>query len=89
MKKSILILAAAFTFSSFFTSCRETADEETEMEIMEGEEELDEEFDAQENNLETENDLESTNQDGEIENTLEEGVNEVGENTGIDGTDDV
>ncbi|HSI70389.1 MAG TPA: hypothetical protein VK941_09170 [Gillisia sp.] len=24
MKKSILILAAVFTFSSFFTSCRET-----------------------------------------------------------------
>lgn len=85
MKKSILILAAAFTFSSFFTSCRETADEETEVELREGEDELD----TQENDLETEDDLESTDQDGDIENTLEEGVNEVGENTGIDGTDDV
>jgi len=89
MKKSILILAAAFTFSSFFTSCRETADEETEVEIMEGEEELNEDLDLQEDELDTENDLESTEQDGDIENAIEEGVNEVGENTGIDGTDDV
>lgn len=33
MKKSILVLAAVFTFSSFFTSCRETNQERNEVEI--------------------------------------------------------
>lgn len=33
MKKSILILATAFTFSVFFTSCRETNEERTEVEV--------------------------------------------------------
>lgn len=33
MKKSILILAVAFTFSAFFTSCREVNEEKTEVEI--------------------------------------------------------
>lgn len=34
MKKTILLLAAVFTFSSFFTSCRETEDRD-DVEIME------------------------------------------------------
>lgn len=33
MKKSILLLAAVFTFSSFFTSCRET-EERDDVEII-------------------------------------------------------
>ncbi len=33
MKKSVLILAAAFTFSSFFTSCRETTTERNDVEV--------------------------------------------------------
>lgn len=33
MKKSILILAAAFTFSSFFTSCRETTERTDDVEV--------------------------------------------------------
>lgn len=75
MKKSVLILAAAFTLSSFFTSCRNEVDGESdEVEIMEGDEQ------------EVDETIEST--DGDVENTLEEGVNEVKENTGTGGTDD-
>ncbi|CAN5322479.1 hypothetical protein BH23BAC2_BH23BAC2_04510 [soil metagenome] len=33
MKKSVLILATAFTFSAFFTSCREVNEERTEVEV--------------------------------------------------------
>lgn len=33
MKKSILILAAAFTFSAFFTSCRETNQRVDDVEV--------------------------------------------------------
>ena len=33
MKKSILILATAFTFSAFFTSCREVNEEKNKIEV--------------------------------------------------------
>lgn len=75
MKKSFLILATVFTLSSFFTSCRNEVEAESdEVEIMESDEE------------EVDETIEST--DGDIENTLEEGVDEVKENTGTGGTDD-
>lgn len=79
MKKSILILAAVFTLSSFFTSCRNEVEAESdEVEIIEtDEEEVDETYES------TDGDT-----DGDIENTLEEGVDEVKENTGTGGTDD-
>lgn len=61
MKKSILILATAFTFSAFFTSCRET-NERTEVEVND---DLDN----------VEEDLERTTED--VERSIEEGANEV------------
>lgn len=68
MKKSILILAAAFTLSSFFTSCRNEVEAESdEVEIMESDEQ----------------------ETDDVENTIEEGVDEVKENTGTGGTDDM
>lgn len=74
MKKSILILAAAFTLSSFFTSCRnEVEGESDEVEIMESDEQ------------EVDETIEPTADDAE--NTLEEGVDEVEENTGTGETD--
>ncbi len=75
MKRSFLILAAAFTLSSFFTSCRNEVEAEAdEVEIMESDEQ------------EVDETIESTADD--VENTLEEGVDEVKENTGTGGTDD-
>lgn len=73
MKKSILILAAAFTFSAFFTSCRETAEtERTETEVNEDLNEVG-------------NDVERAAED--VGNTIEEGANEVEQE--IEGTDDL
>lgn len=75
MKKSILILAAAFTLSSFFTSCRnEVEGESDEVEIMES------------NEQEVDETIEPTADDAE--NTLEEGVDEVEDTTGIGEADD-
>lgn len=76
MKKPILILAAAFMLSSFFTSCRNEVEAEAdEVEIMENDEQ------------EVDETIESTAAD--VENTIEEGVDEVKENTGTGGTDDM
>lgn len=41
MKKSILILATAFTFSAFFTSCREVNEEKNEIEVNDDMDDLD------------------------------------------------
>lgn len=72
MKKSILILAAAFMLGSFFTSCRNEVEAEAdEVEIMESDEQ----------------EVDGTLDD--VGNTLEEGVDEVKENTGTGGTDDM
>lgn len=62
MKKSILVLAAAFTFSAFFTSCRETHEEKTEVEVRD---DLDDVGD----------DIEDAAED--VGNSIEEGANEV------------
>ncbi len=43
MKKYVLILATAFTFSAFFTSCRET-NESTEVEVNDDLEEVGEDI---------------------------------------------
>lgn len=62
MKKSLLILAAVFTFSSFFTSCREN---ETRTEEVEVSDDLDN----------TEEEIEDAAED--VGNSIEEGANEV------------
>ena len=41
MKKSILILATAFIFSAFFTSCREVNEEKNEIEVTDDMDDLD------------------------------------------------
>lgn len=62
MKKSILILATAFTLSAFFTSCRETTTRTDDVEVTD---DLDDAGDE----------LERTVDD--VESTIEEGANEV------------
>lgn len=62
MKKSILILAAAFTFSSFFTSCRETTQRTDDVEVTDDLDDLGD-------------DLEDAADDAG--RTIEEGANEV------------
>ncbi|MCM4160935.1 hypothetical protein FHG64_05925 [Antarcticibacterium flavum] len=65
MKKSILILAAAFTFSSFFTSCRETTNRGSDVEVTDDMDDLDDVGD----------DLEDAADD--VGRSIEEGANEV------------
>ena len=75
MKKSILILALAFTFSAFFTSCREVNEEKTEVEI--NSDDMDDVGDAIEDAAD------------DVGDAVKEGVDEVKENTGTGGTDDL
>ncbi len=72
MKKSIFILAAAFTFSVFFTSCRDVNEEKTEVEIISDDDAGDAIEDAAD----------------DVGDAIDEGVDEVKENTGTGGTDD-
>lgn len=74
MKKSMLILVAAFTFSAFFTSCREVKEEKTEVEISD---DMDDVGDAIEDAAD------------DVGDVVNEGVDEVKENTGTGGTDDL
>ena len=76
MKKSILIVSAAFTFSAFFTSCREVNEEKTEVEIRDETDDLDEVGDEIEDAAD------------DVGDAVNEGVDEVKENTGTGGTDD-
>tara|TARA_R100000935_G_scaffold42738_1_gene64729 strand:- start:1319 stop:1567 length:249 start_codon:yes stop_codon:yes gene_type:complete len=81
MKKSILILATAFTLSAFFTSCRDTAKESEDTEMSDDmndvgddlEEAADDTGDAIEN---------AANETGEA---VDNAANEVGEE--LDGDD--
>jgi len=52
MKKSILILATAFTFSAFFTSCRETTEEKNEIEVNDDMDDLNDDLDDVGNDIE-------------------------------------
>lgn len=76
MKKSILILATAFTFSAFFTSCRETSNRTDDVEVTDDvNDDLDDAGDG----------LERTVDD--VESTIDEGANEV--ETEIERNDDL
>lgn len=79
MKKSILILAVAFTFSAFFTSCREVNEEKTEVEMSDDMDDMDHMDD-------TGDAIEDAADD--VGDAVNEGVDEVKENTGTGGTDD-
>ena len=74
MKKLILSLAILFTLSSAFVSCRDTKTGETiEVNVDDDAVEV----------MATDDDASDP-----IENTIQEGANEVLENTGLGGTDD-
>lgn len=76
MKKSILILATAFTFSAFFTSCRETTTDSNEVEMTD---------DVNDDLDNIENDVENAAED--VGNSIEDGANEVEDE--IQGNDDL
>lgn len=76
MKKFVLVLAAIFTFSTAFVSCRDTETDDVE---IEGVDDNEVNFDQNDN----------VDDDGDIENAIEEGANEAAENTGLGGTDDI
>ncbi|MFO7720094.1 MAG: hypothetical protein R6W85_06620 [Gillisia sp.] len=85
MKKSILILAVAFTFSVFFTSCREVNKEKTEIEISD---DMDDAGSTIEDAADDVGDAveEAANAVGDA---VSDGVDEVKEKTGTGGTDDM
>lgn len=66
MKKSVLILVAAFTFSAFFTSCREDVYDDRDRSKVQSPND-------NENNLE--NDIERGAED--VGNSIERGANEI------------
>jgi hypothetical protein len=78
MKKLVLSLAVLFTLSSAFVSCRDTKNEETI------------EVNVDDDGVDIDDEVIATDDDATdpIENTVQEGANEVLENTGLGGTDD-
>lgn len=76
MKKSILILATAFTVSAFFTSCRETNQERNDIEVTD---------DVNDDLDNVGNDLENAAED--VGNSIENGAQEVEDE--IEGNDDL
>ena len=85
MKKSILILAVAFTFSAFFTSCREEKKENTKIEVR---------YDTDD----TGNDIEDAAEDvgdaikgaaDDVGDAVKKGVDDVKDKTRTKRTDDL
>jgi len=76
MKKSILILVAAFTFSSFFTSCRETTTERNDVEVTD---DLNDDLDDLGNDIEDAAD--------DVGNSIERAAQDVEDE--IEGNDDI
>lgn len=76
MKKLVLIFVAAFTFSTFFTSCREVKEERTEIEVND---------DLDDINDDLENDIERAADD--VENSVERAAQDVEDE--IEGNDDL
>ncbi len=84
MRKSILILATAFTFSAFFTSCRETTEEKNEIEVNDDMDDLDD-VDDMDDMDDVENDIERAADDAG--NAVEEAAQDVEDE--IEGNDDL
>jgi hypothetical protein len=76
MKKLILSLALVVTFSTAFVSCRENKKADDVEDVV----------DDVNDNVKDMTDDDATDP---IENTIQEGVNEIQENTGTGGTDDI
>lgn len=76
MKKIVLIFVAAFTFSTFFTSCREVNEERTEVEANDNLDDV---------NDDLENDIERAADD--VENSVDRAAQDVEDE--IEGNDDL
>jgi gas vesicle protein len=85
MKKSILVLATAFIFTAFFTSCREENKEKHEMEMSDDMNDMGD--DLEDAADDTGDAIEKAAND--VGDAVEEGVDEVKENTGTGGNDDM
>lgn len=81
MKKLILTLALVFTFSTAFVSCRDTKKVDDTPGVVD---DINDTMDDVQNQDMIDDDATDT-----LENTLQEGVNEIQENTGTGGTDDI
>jgi len=81
MKKLILTLALVFTFSTAFVSCRDTKNVDDTPDVID---DINDTMDDVQNQDMIDDDATDT-----LENTLQEGVNEIQENTGTGGTDDI
>ena len=81
MKKLILTLALVFTFSTAFVSCRDTKKVDDTPDVVD---DINDTMDDVQNQDMIDDDATDT-----LENTLQEGVNEIQENTGTGGTDDI
>ena len=79
MKKLILSLSLVFVFSFSFTACRETNKTDHVEEVAD---------DVNDPDLEVIDAIDDDATDP-VENTIQEGVNEIQENTGTGGTDDI
>lgn len=83
MKKLILSLALIFTFSTAFISCRDTKKADDVEDVVD---DVNDAMDDVEDEVKDMTDDDATDP---VENTIQEGVNEIQENTGTGGTDDI
>ncbi|MAP80127.1 MAG: hypothetical protein CL526_03455 [Aequorivita sp.] len=83
MKKIILSLALVAAFSTSFVSCRDTKEAD---DIEDVADDYNDTMDDVEDEVE---DMADDNTSQRLENDLEEGVDEIKENTGTGGTDDI
>ncbi len=83
MKKLILSLALVVAFSTNFVSCRENKKTDDVQDAV------DDVNDAMDNTEGEVKDITDDDATDPVENTIQEGVNEIQENTGTGGTDDI
>ena len=83
MRKLILSLALVFTLSTAFISCRENKKADDVEEVVD---DVNDAMDDAEDKVKDMTDDDATDP---VENTIQEGVNEIQENNGTGGTDDI
>lgn len=83
MKKLILSLALVLAFSTAFVSCRDNKKTDDVQDVA------DDMNDTMEDAADDVKDMTDDDATDPIENTIQEGVNEIQENTGTGGTDDI
>ena len=83
MRRLILIMALVVAFNTTFVACRENKKADDIEDVT------DDVNDAMDNAEDEVKDLTDDDATDPVENTIQEGVNEIQENTGMGGTDDI